>query len=220
MSVRGVPPWISHLALLPGGRFLLVSGSSSPDGNGRWADNAYMYGPEGLPERAFCIGDDLPVVVTDRRGGIWTAYGDEGIYGGHPESAAGLAGWNAEGVATWAPRGRLPAWPLEGCTGATDGEAAWLAWYCPEGHFLSRITPSTGEVTTFRSPVKNPDGLAVRGARAVLSRRAHNRPSWTPSTWTSRTGSPSLMPSPNWPSTACSSIGSTRWPSHPDGPVT
>ncbi|MFF9207487.1 MULTISPECIES: hypothetical protein [unclassified Streptomyces] len=56
-------------------------------------------------EAAFCIGDDISALVTDREGSIWTAYGDDGIFGGHPESAARLAGWNADGRATWAPVG-------------------------------------------------------------------------------------------------------------------
>ncbi|MEW1910340.1 hypothetical protein AB0442_18090 [Kitasatospora sp. NPDC085895] len=40
---------------------------------------------------------------------------------------------------------------------------------------MTRITPSTGEVTTWPSPVRDPDGFAVRGRRAVLTERDHNR---------------------------------------------
>ncbi|MGQ4439996.1 hypothetical protein ACN6LI_004977 [Streptomyces violaceoruber] len=129
-------------------------------------------------EATFCIGDDIPALVTDREGSIWTAYGDEGIYGGHPESAAGLAGWSAEGQAKWAPGGRLPDVPLEGCTAATEGDRVWLIWYSGSrrgGTFLTRITPSTGEVTSWPSPVRDPDGFAVRDRRAVLTRRVHNQ---------------------------------------------
>ncbi|GAA2568031.1 MULTISPECIES: hypothetical protein [Streptomyces] len=43
------------------------------------------------------------------------------------------------------------------------------------GTFLTRIIPSTGEVTSYPSPVRAPDGFAVRGRRAVLTRRDHNR---------------------------------------------
>ncbi|MFJ8948021.1 hypothetical protein ACIRG4_33040 [Streptomyces sp. NPDC102395] len=105
----------------------------------------------GEQEATFCIGDDIPALVTDCGGSIWTAYGDEGIYGGHPESAAGPAGWSAEGQATWAPEGRLPDMPLEGCTAATEGDRVWLIWNSGSrrgGAFLTRITPSTGEVTS------------------------------------------------------------------------
>ncbi|MEU1306687.1 hypothetical protein [Streptomyces shenzhenensis] len=129
-------------------------------------------------EATFCIGDDIPVLVTDRGGSIWTAYGDEGIYGGHPESAAGLAGWSAEGQATWAPGGRLPDVPLQGCTAATEGDRVWLVWYSGSqrgGTFLTRITPATGEVASWPSPVRAPDGFAVRGRRAVLTKRVHNQ---------------------------------------------
>ncbi|MHB9857152.1 hypothetical protein [Streptomyces sp. YIM S03343] len=53
----------------------------------------------------------------------------------------------------------------------------WLVWYSGTGSgtFLTRITPSTGEVTSLRSPVQDPDGFAVRGDRAVLTRRHHNK---------------------------------------------
>jgi hypothetical protein len=132
---------------------------------------------EGKPEGAFCIGDDIPALVTDRSRGIWTAYGDEGIYGDHPETRAGLAGWDTEGHATWAPQGRLPDSPLEGCTAATEGEQVWLVWYSGTGSgtFLTRITPSTGQVVSYPSPVSAPDGFAVRGNCAILTVRNHNR---------------------------------------------
>ncbi|WP_329599992.1 hypothetical protein OIE43_42855 [Streptomyces pseudovenezuelae] len=173
IPVEGIDMRPRHLALLPGSRFLLAAGRTHQDAEGAWWKNAVVYSPEGRPEGAFCLGDDIPALVTDRSGGIWTAYGDEGIYGNHPESAAGLAGWNTRGIATWAPEGRLPDWPLQGCTAATEGEAVWLVWYSPKGTFLTRITPSTGEVASYRSPVKNPDGFAVLGTRVVLTSRDH-----------------------------------------------
>lgn len=168
----------SHLALLPDSRFLLVGGRTFASRNGGgWSPNAVVFSPSGTLRREYCVGDDIPALITDRRGRIWTAYGDEGIYGGHPESAAGLAGWNSDGRATWAPEGRLPAHPLEGCTAATEGDRVWLVWYAGNGSgtFLTRITPTTGEVTSYSSPVDDPDGFAVLGNRAVLTRRDHNR---------------------------------------------
>ncbi|MGW0908719.1 hypothetical protein [Streptomyces sp. NPDC002853] len=169
----------SHLALLPDSRFLLVSGRTflNEDKN-LWKPNAVVFSPSSTPEAEFCLGDDIPALITDARGGIWTAYGDEGIYGGHPESGAGLAGWDAEGLSTWTPAGRLPDHPLEGCTAATENERVWLVWYSGSsrgGTFLTRITPSTGDVVSYPSPVRAPDGFAVRGNRAVLTRRDHNK---------------------------------------------
>ncbi|MFF9764668.1 hypothetical protein ACF1G4_35090 [Streptomyces caelestis] len=168
----------SHLALLPDSRFLLVSGRASLDRtNGLWAPNAVVYSASGTPGGEFCIGDDIPVLVTDRHGRVWTAYGDEAICGEHRESGAGLAGWDTDGRAIWLPQGRLPSHPLEGCTAATDGDQVWLVWYAGGRHgtFLTRTTPSTGEVTTHPSPVRDPDGFAFRGNRAVLTRRHHNQ---------------------------------------------
>ncbi|MFI1284328.1 hypothetical protein ACH4U5_26870 [Streptomyces sp. NPDC020858] len=169
----------SHLALLPDSRFLLVSGRTfRNETEGPWTSNAVVFSPSGTPEAEFCVGDDIPSLVTDAHGAIWAAYGDEGIYGGHPESGAGLAGWNTEGQAIWAPEGRLPDHPLEGCTAATEGEQIWLVWYPGSsrgGTYLTRITPSTGVVASYLSPVRHPDGFAVRGNRAVLTRRDHNK---------------------------------------------
>ncbi|MEV7026723.1 hypothetical protein [Kitasatospora sp. NPDC093558] len=176
--VMDVRQRVSHIALLPDARLLLVRGRADTDGTGLWLPNAVVRSPEGDEESAFCIGDDIPVLMTDRDGAIWTAYGDEGTCGAHPQSVAGLAGWSADGQVTWAPRGRLPDMPLEGCTAATDEDRVWLAWYGGSsrgGTHLTRITPSTGEVISRRSPVRDPDGFAVRGDRAVLTRRDHNR---------------------------------------------
>lgn len=168
----------SHIGFLPDGRLLIVSGRAPKDENGLWAPNAAVYSPDGRLEASFCMGDDIDVLVTDSAGAIWTAYGDEGIYGGHPQSSGGLAGWSGRGRSIWTPDGRLPEWPLAGCAAATESGYVWLAWYASsrEGHtFLTRITPRTGEATTWQSPVRSPDGLAVRGNQAVLTRREHNK---------------------------------------------
>ncbi|MFE4250621.1 hypothetical protein ACFRU3_14125 [Streptomyces sp. NPDC056910] len=178
-QIKDVPVRPSHIALLPEFRLLIASGRARKEEGGAWKPNAVVFSLEsGEQEDTFCIGDDIPALVTDREGSIWTAYGDEGIYGGHLESAGGLAGWNAEGQATWAPDGRLPDLPLEGCTAATEDDRVWLIWYSGSrrgGTFLTRIVPSTGEVTSWPSPVRDPDGFAVRGHRAVLTRRVHNQ---------------------------------------------
>lgn len=169
----------SHLALLPDSRFLLAGGGPSRLAAGEtWQPNAVVFCASGTPEGEFCIGADIPTLVTDREGGIWIAYGDEGIYGHHPESGEGLAGWSPEGHATWLPQGRLPDVPLGGATAATEGDHVWLVWYSGGRHggtFLTRITPSTGEVTSYPSPVGQPDGFAVRDNRAVLTVRDHNK---------------------------------------------
>lgn len=179
IPIKDVPVRPSHIALLPGDRLLIAAGRAGTKGPEEWGANAVVFSlTSGGQEDAFCVGDDIPALVTDREGTIWTAYGDEGIYGGHPESGAGLAGWDGEGHATWAPGDRLPGLPLEGLTAATEGDRVWLVWYSGTRHggtFLTRITPSTGEVTSWPSPVDLPDGLAVRGDRAVLTERVHNQ---------------------------------------------
>ncbi|MFE5753772.1 hypothetical protein ACFQ7M_36430 [Streptomyces massasporeus] len=175
ISVAGVPAWTSHLALLPRSRFLLASSRISQDQSGTWERNAVVYSGAGRPVSHFCVGDDIDYILTDRDGGIWTSYGDEGIYGGHPESGAGLARWDADGTHTWGPRGRLPVWPLGGDAAATEDAVTWLAWHSHKGAFLSRVA-ATGDITTCRNPLKDTDGIAVRGTRMLLTRRFHNRP--------------------------------------------
>ncbi|MFI8385754.1 hypothetical protein [Streptomyces sp. NPDC085540] len=123
-----------------------------------------------------CIGDAIDYVITDRDGGIWTSHADVGIYGDHPESRAGLARWDTDGTHTWSPQERLPVLPLGGSAGATEESVAWLAWYGPEGAFLSRVDPTTGDVTSYRNPLEDTDGIAVRGTRMLLTHRFRNRP--------------------------------------------
>ncbi|MFG2824626.1 hypothetical protein ACGFX4_34995 [Kitasatospora sp. NPDC048365] len=175
-TVTGIPPHTTHLVLLPWSRFLLVSGRTHQDGTGVWERNALLYSPEGHPVSRFCVGDDIDYILSDRNGSIWTSYGDEGIYGDHPESAPGLARWDTDGTHTWSPRGRLPVWPLGGSAGATEESAAWLAWYSHKGPFVSRVDSASGDVTTYRNPLRGTDGIAVRGTGMLLTRRDHGRP--------------------------------------------
>ncbi|MEV7558628.1 hypothetical protein [Streptomyces sp. NPDC089795] len=66
--------------------------------------------------------------------------------------------------------------PLGGSAGATEEAVAWLAWHSPEGSILSRVDPATGDVSTYRNPLGDTDGIAVRGTRMLLSHPFHDRP--------------------------------------------
>ncbi|MGW7196660.1 hypothetical protein [Streptomyces chryseus] len=123
---KDVPVRPSHIALLPDSRLLMAGGRALKDDAGAWRPNAVVWSPEGEQETTLCVGDDIPAPVTDHGGSIWTAYGDEGSYGGHPQAAAGLAGGSTEGRAVWTPDGRLPDLPLQGGTAPTDGDHVWL----------------------------------------------------------------------------------------------
>ena len=180
-----------QLGLLPGSRFVIVGyrpGQPNPRvENVPWEPNATVYSAAGEPESAFFIGDDIETMVTDRRGRLWTIYGDQRLWVNHPESASGLAGWTMEGTVGWTPQQRLPAMPLHGCTATTDGDQVWLIWSAATGDrgaYVSRITPATGAVSSWPYPVgvrrttrvRAPDGFAVRGNRAVFTMRHHNEP--------------------------------------------
>ncbi|MFE3501687.1 hypothetical protein [Kitasatospora sp. NPDC059160] len=160
-----VPP--DHLALLPGGRVLLAAVRADRDGE-EWLPNGSVYGPDGTPGAELVLGDDTGVLVTDRDGRIWMAYGDEGIYGDHPTATAGLLAADARGRVVWSPTG-LPADPLEGLAGATEGRCAWLAWYpSSSGSHLTRIDPADGSSGTVPCPARQPVGFAVRGREGVF----------------------------------------------------
>ncbi|WP_327258057.1 hypothetical protein [Streptomyces sp. NBC_01244] len=174
--VTRIPAWTSHLALLSWSRFLLASGRTRRDQDGNWDRNAVVYSPGGHPVSHLCIGDDIDYIISDRNSDIWTSYGDEGIYGDHPVTSAGLARWNTDGTHTWGPQGRLPSWPLGGSAAATEKATVWLAWYSHEGAFLTRVDPTTGDITNYSNPHKDTDGIAVRGTRMILTHRFHNRP--------------------------------------------
>lgn len=120
--VTGITASTGHLALLSWSRFLLASSRTCRDGNREWENNAMVYSRGGYPMDHLCIGDDIDYVLTDRHGGIWTSYGDEGIHGSHPASSEGLARWDTDGARTWGPLGRrrLPVLPLGGIAGATE----------------------------------------------------------------------------------------------------
>ncbi|MFE2721931.1 hypothetical protein [Kitasatospora sp. NPDC059327] len=158
-----------HLALLPGGR-VLVAGCRSDGEPGAWEPNAVVFGADGRPARELSLGDDVGALVTDRDGRIWLAFGDEGIYGDHPLAHSGLTAVDSAGRVVWRPgRGELPDFPLEGLAAATEGRAAWLAWYPDSsGSHLTRIDPAGGPSSSVRCPVREPVGFAITGGRGVF----------------------------------------------------
>ncbi|MBO1416532.1 hypothetical protein [Streptomyces sp. FH025] len=172
VPLSGVDIAGGHLALLPGGRVLLADFRADQVG-ADWVPNAAVYRADGTPERVLGLGDDIRALVTDRDGRIWMAYGDEGIYGDHPLAHHGLLGVDTHGRTVWRPEQRkLPAYPLEGLAGATEGRYAWLAWYpSSSGSHLTRIDPADGSSNTVRLPVRVPVGFAVRGREGVFLSR-------------------------------------------------
>ncbi|MFD7584083.1 hypothetical protein ACFV84_01380 [Kitasatospora sp. NPDC059811] len=167
VPLSGVSCSPDHLGLLPGGRVLLAGYRAEQDGE-EWLPNAAVYGADGALERELALGDDVRVLVTDRDGRIWMAYGDEGIYGDHPMAAAGLRAADTRGRVVWSPD-KLPSYPLEGLAGATDGRSAWLAWYpSPSVSHLTRIDAVDRPSTTVPCPVRLPVGFAVHGGQGVF----------------------------------------------------
>jgi len=175
--VHGLTDSPDHLGLLPGGLLLVVDPFAEQTEQRGWTDNAVVHGPDGQPVRSFCLGEDVQALSTDATGRIWTAYGDEGIYGDHPQSLFGLAGWDDHGSPVWAPeRKQLKTWPLEGLAAATEGARTWLAWYSdPTAVRLTGIEPD-GTAETRTCPVADLRGFAIAGARAALLTGRGDRP--------------------------------------------
>ncbi|MFJ7273276.1 hypothetical protein [Kitasatospora sp. NPDC098663] len=167
VPLSGVSCSPDHLGLLPGGRVLLAGYRAEQDRE-EWLPNAAVYGADGALERELALGDDVQVLVTDRDGRIWMAYGDEGIYGDHPMAAAGLRAADTHGRVVWSPD-KLPSYPLEGLAGATDGRSAWLAWYpSPSVSHLTRIDEVDRPSTTVPCPVRLPVGFAIHRGQGVF----------------------------------------------------
>ncbi|MFF3013595.1 hypothetical protein [Streptomyces sp. NPDC057939] len=164
-TLRGIKKSTGGLTFLSWSRLLLRDSQES----------FVVYSPGGYPINHISLGECVEYVVGDRDGGIWTAYGDQGIYGDHPASRAGLARWNTDGDHTWTPQ-HLPELPLGPLAGTTEGTLAWLAWYSHEGAFLTRVNPTTEEETSWKIPIRDIDGLTVQGNRMILTHSFHNRP--------------------------------------------
>ncbi|MET9610916.1 hypothetical protein ABZZ17_38515 [Streptomyces sp. NPDC006512] len=166
-TVHGINKSTGCLVLLSWSRFLLRGQSQEK--------NFVVYSPGGYPMNHISLGECTESIIGDRDGAIWTAHGDQGIYGDDPASRAGLARWNTDGDHTWTPQ-NLPVLPLGSKASATEGTLAWYAWYSPEGAFLTRVDPATGEETSWKNPVRDIDSLTVRGNRMILTHSFHNRP--------------------------------------------
>ena len=86
-------------ALQPLGADLLLL--SVPPGKPVGAANGKVYSREGRRLRELVLGHGIEHLQTTRKGAIWTAYFDEGVFGDDPVSAHGLAAWDASGESTY-----------------------------------------------------------------------------------------------------------------------
>lgn len=86
-------------ALQPLGADLLLV--SVPPGKPVGAANGKVYSREGRLLRELVLGHGIEHLQTTRKGAIWTAYFDEGVFGDDPVSAHGLAAWDSSGECTY-----------------------------------------------------------------------------------------------------------------------
>jgi hypothetical protein len=158
VPLTGVTVTPSRVDLLPGGEFLLVQSRCIRRPYKSAQDNAQVFDTSGQPLRSFRLGDGINHLAIDEPGTIWVGYLDEGVYGGDPLSAAGVARFDEYGRRLWS------YWPPPGFDHIADcyalnvgARTTWACYYT--GFPLIRITDT--EVRPF------PPG-PVRGAKAVL----------------------------------------------------
>ncbi|MFJ5234657.1 hypothetical protein ACIQBJ_32765 [Kitasatospora sp. NPDC088391] len=150
---------VHHLDALPNGRLLLEGRGA---GAGRTAE---IRGRDGRLKHAFDLGRGVEFLMADRRHHLWSAYGDEGVYG-DPVAVDGLVRWDSGGNRRWgytAPAG-FPYIDTVYAFNVDDGVAR--ACYYPAFPLLE--ARADGRTTVRRSPVVAPRGLAVHGGEAVL----------------------------------------------------
>ncbi|MGK5640663.1 hypothetical protein ACSNOK_20460 [Streptomyces sp. URMC 126] len=159
-ALTGVRVRPSALDVLPDGRVLVVGGSETR--------NAQFFGRDGRPGRRFGLGRGARRVLADRRGGLWSAYSDEGIHGDDPTGAAGLVHWDGRGNRRWSltPPDGLP-YPVDThALNVTDDGTAWFAYH-PSPRLLH--LGADGRATSWEAaPGVRPQGIAVHGTEIVL----------------------------------------------------
>ncbi|WP_052163979.1 hypothetical protein [Actinoplanes utahensis] len=158
VTLTGVTMRPSKVDLLPDGDILLVQSRTVRRPFEPTPDGAQVFDASGQASRSFRIGDGVTHLAVDEPGTIWAGYGDEGIYGGDPLSAGGLARFDEYGRQLWTYQ------PADGfdhvahCYALNVGARTTWAYYYT-GFPLLRITDT--ETAPF------PPG-PVRGARGVL----------------------------------------------------
>src|SRR5690349_20924779 len=84
VTLTGATVTPSHVALLPGGEFLVVQARTERRPFEPVPDNAQVFDATGRTLRTFALGDGIQHLAVDEPGTIWVGYFDEGIYSGDP----------------------------------------------------------------------------------------------------------------------------------------
>ena len=158
VTLTGVTIVPDRVDLLPDGNFLLVQSRCVRRPFEPAPVNAQVFNASGQALRSFRIGDGVHHLAIDEPGTIWVGYFDEGVFGGDPLSAGGLARFDEYGRQLWTYRPASGFDHIADCYALNvSARTTWAYYYT--GFPLVRITDT--EVRSF------PPG-PVRGARGVL----------------------------------------------------
>ncbi|MEU6294213.1 hypothetical protein [Streptomyces erythrochromogenes] len=145
---------------LPGGG-LVVHGFRGSDRR-----NGQIFGRDGRSRRRFALGSPLIQLVADRRAGLWTCHGEEGMYGDDPLDADALARWDGRGnrLHGFRPSGRARFCLEVNALNVTDSEVLVVDQYD-----RALVEQGTGEPPHVRPlPMRGIRGLAVRDRHLLL----------------------------------------------------
>ncbi|MFI8448477.1 hypothetical protein [Streptomyces erythrochromogenes] len=150
----------NHIEALPKGGVVLHGVRGADRRNGQ------LFGRDGRPRRRFAMGSHVIQLVADRRAGLWTCHGEEGMYGDDPLSADALARWDGAGnrLHGFRPSARARFLLEVDALNVTDSEV--LA-----ADHLDRalVEQRTGGPPRIRSlPMRGIHGLAVRDGRLLV----------------------------------------------------
>ncbi|MBB5203547.1 hypothetical protein HNQ51_000840 [Inhella inkyongensis] len=176
--IEGEPFNIHEVQPLGTDEILLACGRSCYRGPNDFEINGRVYSRDGRFLRAILLGDGIQNLQATRRGALWVAYFDEGIFGNfgwrEPVGAAGLVAFDAQGerLYEFEPTGGLEA--ISDCyaLNVASDEDVWCCYYTdfPLVHLRDRQV-----VSSWKSPVEGAHAFAVGEGHALFAGGYGNR---------------------------------------------
>lgn len=159
VDLKNRPPtgtfWTTHAQRLPDGGYILASPRSKVG-----EKNLQVFDDTGRFRTSFAIGDAVEHLAVDRKGRIWVAYFDEGIFGRDSLSIYGLSRFDQNGRLEYQwDSSKNEA--IDDCDTLTVDESG-RAWICPYSrYFVAAVADDDARVVISQAPVSNMSGLLV-----------------------------------------------------------
>ena len=155
---------------LPNDEILLV-GARCDYRKGDPEKNGTVFGGDGMVARRFVLGDGINDVQTDRKGLIWVAYFDEGVFGNYgwsrPIGAPGLVCFDENGKVFWEFKAPAGAGMIADCYAMNQaGDSVWACYYTD---FPVVRIDGGRKVRAWKNTVAaGANAMAVNGQRVIL----------------------------------------------------